>query len=256
MDIHMILEFLQNLKLTDTVITALAGLVAWTAFQWRQSESAKQKSDEIKLLTDERNSELSKNLEEARSRIAEVENAAIDLKNEMPSLIGQYFQEIDNLLTEGLDRLQARLKYVINRVRELELELAALKKRSDPTDDQLRKLIDKVKDAHEEIEEVEALRTQLEQKHILVSTTLPVLLDETLKPDIIEAAQEAMDTKLRRSSALRTTDRVVARERASMSSKSAATNSKYKKMQEKIEMLERKVKASQQRSMKLPDSET
>ena len=116
----------------------------------------------------------------------------------------------------------------------------------------LRRLADQVDDAQEEIEEVEALKTQLELKHQAVAKTLPVLLDDSLRPEMIQAAEEEMEKRLRYSSALKTTARVVERERSNMTAKAAATAANFRKMEEKIEMLERKLKASKYLSTKLP----
>ena len=245
----MFYEWLEKLTIGDGVVAAFAGLIGWVTFQWRQSESTRHK-------TEERNSDLSKELETARSRVAEVEQVAIDLKNEMPTIVGEYFCKIDSLLTEGLERLRKRLQGAVLRVQELERELTALKNKSEHSSDDFRRLADEVENAHEEIEEVEALKVQLEQKHLAVSKTLPVLLYDSLQPEMIQAAEDEMEKRLRHSSALKTTKRVIQRERSSMTAKAAATNAKIKKMEEKIELLERKLNASKYRSLKIPEPDS
>ena len=131
----MFLDWLAAITISDGIVAAVAGIIGWITFQWRQSEGARHKTEEIRLLTDERNSDLSKELEVARSRIAEVEQFAVDLKNEMPSIVGEYFTKIDVLLHEGLERLHKRLQGAVKRVQELEKELTALKMKSEPTSD-------------------------------------------------------------------------------------------------------------------------
>lgn len=238
-----------------TVIIFLSIAIVWITQQWRKSEEQKGHAERLRLEADELRinaaDSSAKALREAEQRARVAEEAALDVRNEMPSIVAEYFQRIEGLFAEKYESLRQRLRKTVERVRELESELTQLKSRHKLADDDVRRLSDDIEGAEEEIEEISRLAENVQRKREAIAKTLPVLQSPELAPELVEAAESAINEKIARSSAHRTTVRVVERERASLVAKAATTNAQFKAMEEKLALLERQLQSAEHRAMQL-----
>lgn len=227
----------ESLSIFGAIFLAISAFVAWLVSQWRQEEKSKKAEEKLKI--------------EAQKAQLAAENAALDLKNQMPEIVLSHFSKVEEFLDENVQRFKLRLKQAEEKIRELSSELERMRADSAVNTDDYNRVSDDVTNLEEEMTELDHLLQLTENKRELANEVISVLASKELDIDLINAAEENMDAKLRLSGAGRTTKRVLARHNREMATKNASTIAKFKAMEQRLEALEMKAKSAKQMKMDL-----